>query len=296
MFIKLLFSRRRSAALVLALALLALGPAREVLAQAGTVPAQTRLTTIRERGHILLGVRDNLPPFGSLNERTGQLEGFDVDICRELAKRLSIRPVFTPLTAHDVVDVLATGNVDAACAALSRNAEDAEAIDYSLAYFRDGQTILAPTNASIASFEDLLGKRVAGVAAEPYLNRLASHLGGAAGAEPFTPVTADSPAQAFLAVLNGEADAMTGMHTALLALRKVAPDPEQFSVTGELLTPTGYAVGLPEYASDLRDAVDNALMRMWEDGSYMEIWGRHFGPETGQPLPLTYEMDVLPRQ
>ena len=46
------------------------------------------MAKIVQRGKLVAGVKQDQPLFGYLNPRTNQLEGFDVDIVKEIAKAL----------------------------------------------------------------------------------------------------------------------------------------------------------------------------------------------------------------
>src|SRR3954451_9899144 len=51
-------------------------------------PADSSMARIQQRGQLVVGVKYDTPPFGSLNPLTNQVEGFDIDLGRELARVL----------------------------------------------------------------------------------------------------------------------------------------------------------------------------------------------------------------
>lgn len=64
--------------------------AAALLAAATTAPADTALEKVRERGVLSVAVYEAFPPFSSRDEK-GRAQGIDVDIARELARRLGTK-------------------------------------------------------------------------------------------------------------------------------------------------------------------------------------------------------------
>jgi glutamate transport system substrate-binding protein len=51
-------------------------------------PADSYMARIQQRGQLIVGVKYDTPPFGSLNPINNQVEGFDADLARELARAI----------------------------------------------------------------------------------------------------------------------------------------------------------------------------------------------------------------
>lgn len=98
-------------------------------------PERTKIQEILERGRIVVGVRTDLPPFGT--EEGGRPSGFDVDLVRELAQRWLGNPNavdFVPGTIEEQIARLSQGQLDLVAAALPRKREWASQIDFSQTY------------------------------------------------------------------------------------------------------------------------------------------------------------------
>jgi polar amino acid transport system substrate-binding protein len=63
-------------------------PAQRPLPSPGAMPAGSTMARIAERGRLIVGVDQNTYLFGFRNPATGQLEGFDIDIAREVARAI----------------------------------------------------------------------------------------------------------------------------------------------------------------------------------------------------------------
>ena len=52
----------------------------------GAMPPGSTMAAIADRGRLIVGVDQNTNLFGYRNPATGQLEGFDIDVAREIAR------------------------------------------------------------------------------------------------------------------------------------------------------------------------------------------------------------------
>nr|WP_180970736.1 ABC transporter substrate-binding protein [Burkholderia sp. WAC0059] len=98
---------------------------------------------IAARGELvvaMLGV--DQPPFFEM--RDGQLQGFDVDLAKDMAAQLGVKVRFNrnAKTFDDVVNLLANGEADVAISKLSRTLPRAETISFSAPYLQLHQALL----------------------------------------------------------------------------------------------------------------------------------------------------------
>lgn len=86
--------------------------AAALVVAAGPALADSPLETVIERGSLRCGVQDGLPGFSSSDG--GAFAGFDVDICRSVARGLSpdLTVEFVTVNARGMYDALAAGEVD----------------------------------------------------------------------------------------------------------------------------------------------------------------------------------------
>ena len=103
------------------------------------------LADIRQRGHLVVAVKDNLYPLGYRNPTTQALEGFEVDLARQLAQALLGTPdrlVLKPVLNVDRLSAVASGEVDLAIANITVTPERLRQVSFSLPYYRSGSGIL----------------------------------------------------------------------------------------------------------------------------------------------------------
>ena len=81
----------------------------------GAMPPGSTMAAIAERGRLIVGVDQNTYPFGFRNPSSGQLEGFDIDLAREIARGIFGDPDRIDLRVVDASQresALQSGQVD----------------------------------------------------------------------------------------------------------------------------------------------------------------------------------------
>jgi polar amino acid transport system substrate-binding protein len=122
----------------------------------------TELSEIRERGYLIVGVKDNLRPLG-FKDSQNQLQGFEIDIAQQLATELlgdETAVEFRPLLNQDRLNALLSGEVDLVVARLTITDARARLVDFSRPYYVDGTGFLT-RDPAIQSLRDLQQQTVA---------------------------------------------------------------------------------------------------------------------------------------
>src|SRR5205814_7756802 len=76
--------------------------------------AQSALNEVKKRGKIVIGVKTDFPPFGSV-DAAGKNVGFDIDVSQELAKALFGDPSkleLVSVTSGNRIPYLQSGKID----------------------------------------------------------------------------------------------------------------------------------------------------------------------------------------
>ena len=117
--------------------------AAAVLAVASLAPdAQARsLDDIIKSGSIRVGVNPNFPPMSSYG-KTNQLEGFDIDIGNKIADALKVKADFVPTETPQRVPFLTADRIDISLGALTRTAERAKLIDFTVPLHTEAMAVL----------------------------------------------------------------------------------------------------------------------------------------------------------
>src|SRR5882672_7550216 len=68
-----------------------------------------RLDDIKSRGSLVVGVSDTTPPFSFRRAADGRLTGYDVDLVREVARRMGVGLELVPLSSAERIPLLQKG-------------------------------------------------------------------------------------------------------------------------------------------------------------------------------------------
>lgn len=249
-------------------------------AQAQAPCGTTVLDEVKKRGVLRAGVRQDVPGFGSVDEK-GRIVGFDIDIAAELARRLGVKSELAPVTAATRIPLLQQGRIDLIAATITHYRERDKVIDFSVGYFWTGQKLMVKKDRSIKSLADMAGKRAGTTAGALALQNLAKAQPKAVGQ------TFEGYPEAFLAMQRGLVDAVVADVIILAGLRANSPKPDDYVIIGDSLGGGDYAIGVRENDSKWRDAINFALQDMWKDGDWDRIFDRWVGPTSA--LKLTKE-------
>jgi len=105
----------------------------------------------------------DVPMFGLLNPTSNKVEGFDVDIAKEIATAIFGNPdaiEYKEAVSKNRIPFLQDGTVDLVISTMTVNADREQQIDFSNVYYLAGQSLLVPKASAIASINDLAGKKV----------------------------------------------------------------------------------------------------------------------------------------
>jgi len=91
------------------------------------------LERVRRAGQLVVGIEGAFPPFNMFDE-TGELVGFDVDIAREIARRLGVDVQFVPTAWEGIVVGLLIGSYDAIISSLAITPERQERVAVTQTY------------------------------------------------------------------------------------------------------------------------------------------------------------------
>lgn len=240
------------------------------------------------KNKVLVEVTDQAyPPFSFLNEEN-EMDGFDIDLAKEFAKRLGVElkietPSWEVITAGNW-----QGRWDICICSMTPTKERAEVLDFVYYYYGTPATILVnEEDDRIKSAADLSGMRVgvqAGTTYEKYLQKeLVIDLPGAEPIDfPFEDVTIvpyDSEVTAFADLALGPGRRLDAMVTNYMTAKERIDAEGQFKVVEGILfeEPIWVAIdkGDPEWASKVQEI----FAEMKADGTLKAISEKWVGTD-----------------
>jgi polar amino acid transport system substrate-binding protein len=251
----------------------------------GAMPPGSTMAAIAERGHLVAGVDQNQFLFGFRDPATGRLEGFDIDIAREIARAIFGDPdrvVLRVVEAGERESALQSGLVDIVARTFSINCARKNNVAFSTVYFNADQRLLTSRGSGITSAADLAGKRSCAVAGTTSLAKLF-----ALNADD-TVVAAPTWTDCLVMLQQGQIDAVGTDYVVLAGLAAQDPNVE---VVGPSLGLEPYGIGIKKENVDLVRFVNGVLDRMRADGTWQRMYQDRLlslGPSPGPP-PARYE-------
>ena len=254
---------------------LSLVPARQ-----GIPPAAdgTLLRKIQARGKLIVGVKYDVPMFGLFDPKTNQVEGFDVDVAREIAQYIfgAANVVeFKEVLPKDRISSLQDGTLDLVVSTMTINAEREQQIDFSVVYYVAGQSLLVPRNSRIASIQDLANKKVGtarGSTSEQNIRVAAPQV----GVQLF-----DSYSAAVAAMDAGQLDAVTTDDNILIGFQ--AREPNKWKLVGGTFTQEPYGVGIAKGHPELVEIVNRVIRDLKTSGRWKDIYKKNIPTEPPEP-------------
>jgi polar amino acid transport system substrate-binding protein len=227
---------------------------------------------IQETGLLPVCTDPSWPPFEFADEDTGRIEGFDADLARELARRLSpgVRAQLITVGFDSLYDALLAGRCDAVLSALPYEAARTEDVAYSLAYFNAGLVLVTRVHTNdIESLNDLEG-RVVGVEwgfvpeGDSRQRLFLQNLGLR---------RYDTGEETLRALQSGEVEAaLVDRITALAYMR----DCQGLQIVGEPITDVNYVIPMRPDSFRLQEEVKRVLIEMLEDGTLKDLQAKWF--------------------
>jgi polar amino acid transport system substrate-binding protein len=128
----------------------------------GTAAEQDLLAQIQDVGVIRVSTDPAYPPQSSLNEETGEYEGFDIDVATEIANRLEVEVEWVTPAWNAIIAGGWADRWDMSVGSMTVTTERAEVLDFTPAYyFTPASVAVHADNTTIQDLEtDLDGKRI----------------------------------------------------------------------------------------------------------------------------------------
>lgn len=228
------------------------------------------LAEIQDRGYLIVGVKDNLRPLG-FRDSQSQLQGFEIDIARQLAADLlgdEQAVELKPLLNQDRLDALLEDEVDVLIARMSITDARTRLVTFSRPYYVDGAAFITKDD-TIQSLRDLRQQTIAVLSGSDTIPSIRSLLPSVRlqGVETY--------AEAQQLLESGQVAGFAADATVLTGWIQEAP---QYHLIPTLISAEALAIAMPKGAQydKLRREVNAALERWLTNGwlrQRISAWG-----------------------
>jgi polar amino acid transport system substrate-binding protein len=240
------------------------------------------MAKIRARGYLIAGVDQSTYHFGFLNPLNNQIEGFDIDMVRAVAK--AIFGNSDPNTVHfkaisdaQRIPDITNGTVDIVAHTMTITCDRLKTIDFSSVYFDAAQRVLVLKSSTATSLDDLHGQKVCATFGSDSVDRIRQHKAIAVQVPYWT--------DCLVLLQQGDVVAISTDDSILDGL--AAQDPWT-KLIGPRLTDEPYGLAISKQHPEFVRFVNAVLQQLRTDGQWKSIYTRWLGTPAKDPPPAHY--------
>ena len=231
--------------------------------------APTDFTTV-EDGKLHMATNAAFPPYEMVAD-DGSFEGIDVEVAGKIAEKLGLELVVDDMDFGSVITSVQSGKSDIAMAGLTVTEDRKQNVDFSDTYATGVQMVIVPIDSDIESIDDLQGKLIGCQESTTGYIYCSDDYGE-------DMVTAfPNGANAVQALLSGKVDAV--VIDSQPAQEFVAQNAGKLKMLSTEYVSEDYAIGISKDNTALRDAVNNALKELIDDGTVQSILDKYIKAE-----------------
>ncbi|MBN1209695.1 MAG: ABC transporter permease subunit [Myxococcaceae bacterium] len=239
-------------------------------------PPTGALARVRASGVLRVAIDATYPPMEFLEN--GQPVGFDVDLARELARRLGVRAQFIVMDWDGILAGLTSGRYDIILSSMNITPARRQQVDF-IEYARMSQVFVTTRGQLIRTEQELAGRGVAvqtNTTSQRWVEQLRQRGVAVREIHPFPGAT-----ECFAAVKSGQAEVVVidepvGRYFSRLD--------DTFVITGQALEPEPIGIAINKEDKELTAAIARAFEQLQREGFLKQLSERWFGGELGQAV------------
>lgn len=232
------------------------------------------LETVLEKKKLVLGLDDSFPPMGFQSESM-EIVGFDIDVAKEVAKRMGVELVLQPISWEAKEMELATKNIDCIWNGMTYNDERAKEMTLTTPYMQNTQVAVVLSTSNVNTLEELAGKIVViqnGSTASDAMDANAEFKNSLKEL-----VKVKNNVQALLDLKTSGSDAV--VMDEVVARYYTEKEAGTYKILETVLAEEDYVIGFRKGELALAQEVEKYLKEMDEDGSLAQISEEWFGSD-----------------
>ncbi|MFG1704331.1 glutamate ABC transporter substrate-binding protein [Nonomuraea sp. M3C6] len=235
---------------------------------------------------LVIGVKADQPGLG-LRTPDGAFAGFDIEVAKYVAKALGVEPkdiTFKETVSANREAFIEQGQVDMVVATYSITDARKQKVSFAGPYFVAGQDLLVRADdAALTGPETLNGKKLCSVAGSTPAQKVKTEYAKEVQLQEERTYSACVDR-----VLGGQLDAITTDNVILAGY--AAQHAGKLKVVGKTFSTEKYGIGLKKDDTAGRNAVNDALTKMFTDGSWKKALEGSVGA-SGFPVPAAPQLE-----
>lgn len=237
------------------------------------IVADTSLIDLQARGVLVIGCDDAFPPMGFVGD-DGAITGFDIELGQMVAEKLGVKAEAKPIDWSAKELELKGGKIDVIWNGYTIDKARNQQVEFTKPYLYNEQVLVVAADSPYQTKADLAGKVVGAQVDSSGLKSLLK------ANKAFADTLKDIPEYedylyALLDLGTSRLDAAAV--DKILIGYQMQQNPGKYRVLDEVLGSEYYGIGCAKGAVALREAIDQAIDDLWDDGSIETLATKWFG-------------------
>jgi polar amino acid transport system substrate-binding protein len=254
-----------------------------------TLSSATTVSEIRDRGRLIVGVDQNTYGFAFRDSKSGEIQGFALDIARDIANAIfgaaavasdPTKIQLRVLNSDQRIEAVKKEEVDLVVHSMTTNCERWQDVDFSTVFFEANQRVLVRSDVAdqYEGVQSLAGKKVCATKSSTSLARIVN--------EEVTPrpvgMQVSGWTDCLVMMQQYQVDAISTDDTILAGL--VAQDPF-VRMVGNPIAQEPYAIAMPKHHEDFVRFVNAVLEEIKTNGTWTAHYDKWLRPLLLGPAP-----------
>lgn len=255
------------------------------------------LKKIKDSGTLTVGHRDDAVPFSYMGDK-GDVYGYSLDLCNKIAEALKsdlklpqLKVDLVEVTAANRFRLIKNGTIDLECGATTNTPGRAQEVGFSVTTFVSGTRFVSKKRMGIQEFQDLKGLTVASISGTTNIKQVVD-LNSEQGLE-MTILPAPTPADAMRMLRDNQISAFFWDGILLAGAVASTETPRQYVISKQELSVEPYALMLRKNDKPFKQAVDDALVRLFRSPSITALYEKWFRSPIA-PAGINLEVPMSP--
>ena len=259
--------------------------------------ADGTLAKIAKRGELRVGYDKDSEPM-SFVDKDGSPAGYSVDLCRRIAsavktelKRDDLKITWVAMDFDGDFRAMARGDVDLECGSTTITLDRYKVVDFTVMTFVTGGSFVSRGTQPINTVADLAGKSVAVIPGTTTETALKQQL--KEGLIDAKLVSVKDHVEGMSKLDAGQVAALASDQMLLIGQLMKSKNVKNYALSNDLYSYEPYGLVVPKDDSAFRLVVNRALVQMYRNNQYVDIYGRWIGSFGIKPSPVLVSMFAI---
>ena len=231
------------------------------------------LAKVLLKKELVVGLELDIPPLTFRNIFSGQLDGYEIEVAKEVGKYLDIKVTFKAIDWNQKNQLLKTGQIDCIWSSFSYTKDRAAAYTLSRPYMKTAIVIATMKDSPYSTLNEIKRRRIGIQSASSMVDSLDEMRRFHGGFN--TPIFFDSLEQGLQDLEDGKIDGI--LYDVLIINAFIQSFNKPYKIIGEAVEADDYVIAFRKNDTALRDKVDEAIDYLAKNDILEKLSRKWFG-------------------